>query len=257
MNQPIERTAVITYLIKDHSVLLLHTQYPDKLIWNGVSGFVDPGETSEAAAVREIKEEIGVTVQTTDLIKTKELTLGATPFTVFTTTKWQGEPTPQEESFKGLDWFPLNDLPYSEMHEGNRDWILSALDTAKPGVDARIPNAYQSLWTPFEYDGVLYHLTTKENLASIMKDGYLEPRDPYPRPWGGMTAVYLACPTDPLYEETLPHVLAHVKKKHKHVLRLHIKTGNTLYKSLDPERTFQALSLDPIPVSEIIKTEQV
>ncbi len=120
-----------------------------------------------------------------------------------------------------------------------------------------IPEEYKKYWKPFATKGVLYHLTTKENFESIKKLWHLEPRDPSPKYRAGLKAIFLADPTDPLYHETLKNVLAHVKEKHEHLLRLHIKTDNKLYKSIDPERTFQVVSLKPILFEQIVKIEEL
>ena len=122
-----------------------------------------------------------------------------------------------------------------------------------------IPREYRKLWKPYRpHEGkVLYHLTTEVNLRNILKMGYLEPRDPAPRNWAGMKAIFMADPDDPKYEASLKNVFAHVKKKHKKITRLHIKPLGRLYKSIDPSRTFQVISLRPIPVENILEIEKV
>jgi hypothetical protein len=120
----------------------------------------------------------------------------------------------------------------------------------------RIPSAYRQYWQLFQTDDELYHLTTITNLDSIRKQGLL-PRDPRPKYWEGMEAVFMAYPKDPLYGETQSNVRAHVGEKGKKLVRLHIRTKNQLFKSIDPERTFQVISLDPIFPKDIIKYELV
>lgn len=113
------RRAVLCFLQKDNTILLLHTQYPDKLIWNGVSGYIDEGEASVDAACRGIYEEIGVIVKSDELfyVGTYE------PFDIYQIKHWAGEPMPKEESIKELEWFPIDALPYDEMHPGNESWL--------------------------------------------------------------------------------------------------------------------------------------
>jgi hypothetical protein len=120
-----------------------------------------------------------------------------------------------------------------------------------------IPEKYRQYWESYKTDKVLLHLTTRANLENIKKVGHIEPRDPSPKYWAGMEAIFLADPDDPLYAESLKHVLAHVKEKHKELLRLHIKTKNELYKSTDPARTFQVMSLDPIYLDDIVEMEDL
>ncbi|KKU48685.1 hypothetical protein A3H10_00950 [Candidatus Uhrbacteria bacterium RIFCSPLOWO2_12_FULL_46_10] len=120
-----------------------------------------------------------------------------------------------------------------------------------------IPEEYRQYWEPYKTDKVLLHLTTRVNFENIKKVGHIEPRDPFPKHWAGIKAIFLADPDDPLYAESLKYVLAHVKEKHKGLLRLHIKTKNDLYKSKDPARTFQVMSLSPIYFEDIIEIENL
>jgi hypothetical protein len=121
-------------------------------------------------------------------------------------------------------------------------------------VDARIPQAYAQYWEPFQTNETLYHLTTSTHLRQIRENG-LEPRDPAPKYWAGMKAIFMGYPSDPGYERNLRDVLAHVREKGLGLTRLHIKTRNTLYKSTDPARTFQVMTLDPISPTEIVEVE--
>ncbi len=120
-----------------------------------------------------------------------------------------------------------------------------------------LPKKYSQFWKPLKSKGTLYHLTTKQNLARIKQYGFLKPQDPNPKYWSGMKAVFMADPKDPLYKQTLNDVKDHVKSKHNDLIRLHIRTNNQLYKSLDPKRTFQVASLEPIKISDIVYIETV
>lgn len=58
---------VMTMVINEKQELaLLHQSYLSKQYTNFVTGYITPGETAEEAAVREVKEEIGVTVEKLD-----------------------------------------------------------------------------------------------------------------------------------------------------------------------------------------------
>ncbi len=124
-------------------------------------------------------------------------------------------------------------------------------------VNAQIPKEYRHLWEPYQSNGILFHLTAAEGLKGIRELGYIEPRDPAPRNWAGMRAIFMADSEDPMYQESLPNVLAHARKKGNHLFRLHIKTKNKLYRSTDPERTFQIISLEPIKLADISKVEDL
>jgi uncharacterized protein len=124
-------------------------------------------------------------------------------------------------------------------------------------MDNRIPEQYAPQWEPFITDGVLYHLTSRRSLEEMYRLGHIVPRDPAPKYWAGMQAVFMADPTDPRYEQTLPNVVKHVRNKREALVRLHIRTANELWKSTDPERTFQVMSLDPISIGDVVEVEGV
>jgi hypothetical protein len=119
-----------------------------------------------------------------------------------------------------------------------------------------IPSRYRSLWVPFRTRAELHHLTTEAGLISIRRSGFVEPRDPAPHHWEGMVAVFLADPGDPLYEPSLPHVLRHVSARGEPVVRLVVRTGQQLYRSVDPERTFQVVCLERLPAAAIVRVER-
>jgi len=121
------RKAILCFLSREDKLLLLQTDYGNKVVWNGVSGYIDPGETSIQAAAREIMEEIGVRVEETDLHSIGHYDI----FEIFVLNKWQGEPAPKEASIKEVRWYSINDLPWNEMHTDNDKWLPSFLDLIK------------------------------------------------------------------------------------------------------------------------------
>jgi hypothetical protein len=124
-------------------------------------------------------------------------------------------------------------------------------------VDPRIPAEYRSLWVPALTVAGLVHHTTAANLAAIERDGFIQPRDPSPKHWAGLVAVFMADATDALYRPALADVLRHVGAKAETLVRLHIRSANVLYRSIDTNRTFQVISLDPIPFREVVEVEGV
>lgn len=123
------RQIAVCFLVKNDQVLLLKVHYPDgKEIWNGVSGWVEDGETPEQGIIREIKEEIGVYVKEDDLRISYRPKNWETPSTVFITSKWQGEAKCGEESIREIKWFNFNEIPYDQMIEDNKNWLPKMLD---------------------------------------------------------------------------------------------------------------------------------
>ena len=103
-------------------------------------GHIDPGESIEEAARREIEEEAGLSELSlvADLGYKERLDFAKTCwkktyYFLFTTAQVQGNPTDPYTAYQ-LHWFPLDELPplfwpeQKELIEANRDQILRSLD---------------------------------------------------------------------------------------------------------------------------------
>lgn len=120
----------------------------------------------------------------------------------------------------------------------------------------KIPQQYRQYWVPFKTEKVLLHITKAENWKNIQKTGYLEPHDPEPQHWAGMKAVFLGDPNDSAAPSS-KGLSKHVKKTGEKLIRLYIKTSNQLFKSNAPGRAWHVMTLEPISVKDILKTEIV
>ena len=63
----IAAAVAIVFTFKDKVLFTVRNVDPDKGKWDLPGGFIDPGENAEAAACREIKEELGLNIQPDDL----------------------------------------------------------------------------------------------------------------------------------------------------------------------------------------------
>lgn len=117
--------AVYAIIKKDGKILLgrrQNTTYYDG--WYGMpSGHVEVNEVPTQALIREIKEEIGVEVNTKDLKFAQALYRAAHDETgdradyFFIVEKWSGEPKIMEpEKCDDLQWFLTNQLPENMIH---------------------------------------------------------------------------------------------------------------------------------------------
>jgi len=99
--------------------------------WNGFGGKVEVGETIEEAALREVREEVGIA-----LLDVKEL--GVIEFSflseeakvlevhIFKATKFEGEPVETEEMRP--KWFDVKDIPFNQMWKDDPIWFPYLLE---------------------------------------------------------------------------------------------------------------------------------
>lgn len=99
---------------------------------NGVGGKIMPGESSEAAMIRECFEEVGVTPLTYEKVGKNEFIeyvhgeQKRVTFDIYIATDWAGEPIESEEMRPF--WFDIDNLPYDRMFEDDRYWLPHILD---------------------------------------------------------------------------------------------------------------------------------
>lgn len=94
--------------------------------WNGFGGKVEGGETIEAGAKRETKEESGIMIQRMELVGIHEFEFTSRPGEileahVFRIDTWQNDPRETEEMRP--QWFTLDAIPYDEMWAGDIHWL--------------------------------------------------------------------------------------------------------------------------------------
>ncbi|MFO7849378.1 MAG: 8-oxo-dGTP diphosphatase [Spirochaetia bacterium] len=121
--------AVLCYVVTEGKVLLIHKKTGlGKGMVNAPGGRIEEGETPEAAAVRELQEEVGITpedmyeVATLSFLFTSGFSLRGT---VFFARRYTGTPGETEEA--DPFWIPLADIPYDNMWEDDRIWLPKAL----------------------------------------------------------------------------------------------------------------------------------
>jgi mutator protein MutT len=122
----------LCYIINDNGEALL--QYKRRGFgagkWNGPGGKVEPGETMEQAAIREVKEETGLSIR--NLKKMAELEFvfidkdeWNQTVHVYLTEDYSGEITAGDEG--ELKWFKLDEIPYDKMWVDDPYWLPDVL----------------------------------------------------------------------------------------------------------------------------------
>ena len=130
--------SVVTFLTKKDSsgnvevCLGLKKKGYSKGRYNGFGGKIEPGESPEKAAIRELYEESNLRTEKSFLNK-KGLFKYFEPdgnwiVNVFTCKQWQGE-LKESDEMKPF-WFKLSELPFNHMWENDALWIEKVLKTS-------------------------------------------------------------------------------------------------------------------------------
>ncbi len=119
METPPTLLTVVALALLDTSDRVLMQRRPEARahggLWEFPGGKVEPGEGPAAALVREIAEELAITIEAADLVP---LTFAATPdgqgnrplvLLLYTCRRWDGEPVPEPGA--ELQWLNAPALP--------------------------------------------------------------------------------------------------------------------------------------------------
>ena len=117
--------ATLVFVIRDGKILLIDKKTGlGKGKINGPGGKVEPGESPEGCAIRECREELGITVSNLQYCGQHRFQFvdGLTIHVwVYKTADFEGIPTETVEA-RPL-WVPLDDIPYEQMWEDDGIWL--------------------------------------------------------------------------------------------------------------------------------------
>lgn len=131
------KPVTLCLLLKENEVLLAMKKRGFGVgKWNGVGGKVEEGESIEEAAVREIKEEIGVSTKLDSLEKVgnvkfyfKDNPEWNQQMHIFLVKEWEGEPQESEEMRP--QWFSRKSVPIKKMWSSDVKWLPIILNGKK------------------------------------------------------------------------------------------------------------------------------
>lgn len=96
--------------------------------WNGVGGKIDGGESIRSAAVRELKEEVGVVVMEDELEEVGNIKFNFKNkpdwdqwMHIFVARNWGGEPSESEEM--APRWYKHSEIPFESMWADDKHWL--------------------------------------------------------------------------------------------------------------------------------------
>ena len=101
---------------------------------NGIGGKLAPGESPEDCIIREVHEEVGLTLSKEVLHQVGHITFRF-PFRpefnhfvhVFLATEWDGEPI--ESAEMQPFWFSVNEIPFERMWQDDAYWLPIVLNS--------------------------------------------------------------------------------------------------------------------------------
>ena len=109
--------ATSVFIINDQKQILLTKRKfePQKNMWDSVGGFVNTDESIEEGAIREAKEETGLTVKITNTVGTKPDEYQGTPtITIaYIATVLSGTAVAADDALE-LKWFDIDKLPSND-----------------------------------------------------------------------------------------------------------------------------------------------
>jgi len=105
-------------LVRDERLLMVRQCYRGAMIWILPGGGIEPGETPEAAAVREAREEVGLEVALVRLLARRPRATGAASYSCYLGRIVGGrvalghdpELPPERQELREVRWTPLADL---------------------------------------------------------------------------------------------------------------------------------------------------
>ncbi len=103
--------AIAVAIRRGDSIVLARGPYFPKGQYSVLAGFVDPGESAEAAVHREVKEEVGLEVTNIQYVGTQSWPFPGSFMIAFTADYAGGEICVDGVEIEDAQWFELSDLP--------------------------------------------------------------------------------------------------------------------------------------------------
>lgn len=135
------KETTLCLLVKDGKILLaMKKRGFGQGLWNGAGGKIQPGESVEQAAVRELQEEVGVAAEPSNLQHMGKLMFyfenqpdWDQSMEIFKIERWQGEPSESDEMRP--QWFSFSEIPYAQMWPDDIHWFPKFLAGEKIAGD--------------------------------------------------------------------------------------------------------------------------
>jgi NAD+ diphosphatase len=128
--------AIIVLVERDHQLLLARPYHFTPGMYSVIAGFVEPGETLEEAVVREVREEVGLTIKDIRYFGSQPWPFPHSLMIGFTASYAEGEISPDDTEIEDARWFTADDLPTlpGKISIARRliDWFLAKQGKGQP-----------------------------------------------------------------------------------------------------------------------------
>jgi NAD+ diphosphatase len=111
INYPRLSPAIIVAVLKDHRILLAHSQRFPAKFYSVLAGFVEPGETLEACVKREILEEVGIKIKNIRYFGSQPWPFPDSLMIGFTAEYADGDIRIDPSEITDAGWFAASELP--------------------------------------------------------------------------------------------------------------------------------------------------
>ncbi len=133
-NKKLRKVTLCFLLNKDKVLLGFKKRGFGKGKWNGIGGKPQEKETIKKAAIREIKEEVGISVKNIKRMGKIDFYFKNNPefnqrVIIFICSKWKNEPIETDEMRPR--WFSVSRLPFKKMWHDDMYWLPKVLSGQK------------------------------------------------------------------------------------------------------------------------------
>lgn len=103
--------AIVVLITKDKEILLGRSPHFSTGVYSNLAGFIEPGESAEQTIVREVKEEVGISVKNIHYLGSQSWPFEHTFMLAFKADYASGELTVNTQELEDAKWFPIDELP--------------------------------------------------------------------------------------------------------------------------------------------------
>lgn len=103
--------AVMVLIRKENKILMARSPHFPPGLYSAIAGFIDIGETAEAAAHREVKEELGIEITDLEYFGTQSWPFPDSFMIAFKAKYLKGELQPDPNEIEDAGWYSLAEIP--------------------------------------------------------------------------------------------------------------------------------------------------